>query len=84
MAQVIDQGASWRNEPSVPQWLRFVMASDRAVSAWYVGAGFFFAPVLALLSPWPTVTTVLWWTIGIAGLCLGLLGRAGAGIAVRC
>ena len=37
----------------VPRWLRFVLASDRAGSAWYIGTGFFFAPVLAVLSPWP-------------------------------
>ncbi|OBF80426.1 hypothetical protein A5791_08495 [Mycobacterium sp. 852002-51163_SCH5372311] len=60
----------------VPRWLRFVMASDRAGSAWYVGVGFFFAPVLALLSPWPLVTTALWWMIALAGLWLGLLGIA--------
>lgn len=50
--------------------------SDRAGSAWYIGAGFFFAPVLAVLSPWPTITAVLWWIIGLAGLWLGLLGIA--------
>lgn len=65
-----------RTEMQVPRWLRFVMASDRAGSAWYVGAGFFFAPVLAVLSPWPLVTTMLWWVIGLAGLWLGLLGIA--------
>lgn len=60
----------------VPRWLRFVLASDRAGSAWYIGAGFFFAPALAMLSPWPAVTTALWWVIGLAGLWLGLLGIA--------
>lgn len=60
----------------VPRWLRFVLASDRAGSAWYIGTGFFFAPVLAVLSPWPTVTAVLWVIIGVAGLWLGLLGIA--------
>jgi hypothetical protein len=66
----------------VPRWLRFVLASDRAGSAWYIGTGFFFAPVLAVLSPWPTVTAVLWWAIGLAGLWLGLLGIAmAAGLA---
>jgi len=44
----------------VPRWLRFVLASDRAGSAWYIGTGFFFAPILALVSPWPAVTAVLW------------------------
>ena len=34
----------------IPRWLRFVLASDRAGSAWYIGLGFFFAPVLAALS----------------------------------
>lgn len=60
----------------IPRWLRFVLASDRAGSAWYIGAGFFFAPVLAVLSPWPAVTAVLWGIIGLAGLLLGLLGVA--------
>jgi hypothetical protein len=61
---------------AIPRWLRFVLASDRAGSAWYIGAGFFFAPVLAVLSPWPTVTAVLWGVIALAGLWLGLLGIA--------
>jgi hypothetical protein len=60
----------------IPRWLRFVLASDRAGSAWYIGAGFFFAPVLAVLSPWPAVTAVLWGVIAVAGLWLGLLGIA--------
>jgi|SRR5271166_591830 hypothetical protein len=60
----------------VPRWLRLVLASDRAGSAWYIGTGFFFAPVLAVLSPWPTVTAVLWAVIALAGLLLGLLGIA--------
>jgi hypothetical protein len=47
-------------EARIPRWLRFVLASDRAGSAWYIGTGFFFAPVLAVLSPWPAVTAVLW------------------------
>jgi hypothetical protein len=38
--------------------------------------GFFFAPVLAVVSPWPTVTAVLWAIIGLTGLWLGLLGIA--------
>jgi hypothetical protein len=63
-------------ESLVPRRLRFVLASDRAGSAWYIGAGFFFAPVLAVLSPWPVVTAVLWALIGLAGLWLGLLGIA--------
>jgi hypothetical protein len=69
--------------PVVPRWLRFVLVSDRAGSAWYVGLGFFFAPVLAILSPWPAVTTVLWVVIALAGLWLGLLGIAmAAGLAM--
>ncbi len=60
----------------VPRWLHLVLASDRAGSAWYVGIGFFFAPVLAVLSPWPALTAVLWGVIGLAGLWLGLLGVA--------
>ncbi|RFZ51681.1 hypothetical protein MSS4_01569 [Mycobacterium marinum] len=32
--------------------------------------------MLVLLSPWPAVTAVLWWIIGLAGLWLGLLGIA--------
>jgi hypothetical protein len=69
--------------PSIPRWLRFVLKSDRAGSAWYIGTGFFFAPVLAVLSPWPTVTTVLWAMIASAGLWLGLLGIAMAtGLAI--
>ncbi|SEH77701.1 hypothetical protein SAMN04489835_4007 [Mycolicibacterium rutilum] len=67
----------------IPRWLRFVLISDRAGSAWYIGAGFFFAPVLAVLSPWPTVTAALWAIIGLFGLWLGLLGIAMAtGLAI--
>jgi hypothetical protein len=68
------------NEPTadkqLPRWLRFVMISDRTGSAWYIGAGFFFAPALAVVSPWPTLTAVMWVLIGLAGLWLGLLGIA--------
>jgi hypothetical protein len=68
---------------SIPRWLRFVLKSDRAGSSWYIGAGFFFAPALAVFSPWPTVTTILWAVIAITGLWLGLLGIAMAtGLAV--
>jgi hypothetical protein len=63
-------------EPPIPRWLRFVLTSDRAGSSWYIGAGFLFAPVLALVSPWPPVTAVLWGIIALAGLWLGLLGIA--------
>lgn len=65
-----------RGEPPIPRWLRVVLVSDRAGSAWYIGTGFFFAPALAVLSPWPAVTAVLWALIGVAGLWLGLLGIA--------
>ena len=68
-------GARRANGP-IPRWLRFVLISDRAGSAAYIGAGFFFAPVLAVLSPWPTLTAVCWVIIGLAGLWLGLLGIA--------
>lgn len=71
-----------RTQNPIPRWLRFVLVSDRAGSAWYIGTGFFFAPVLAMLSPWPTVTAVLWGVIALAGLWLGLLGIAmAAGLA---
>ena len=62
--------------PDVPRWLRLVLRCDRAGSSWYIGTGFFFAPVLAVLSPWPALTTVLWVAIALAGLWLGLLGIA--------
>ena len=70
----------------IPRWLHFVLISDRAGSSWYIGTGFFFAPVLAVLSPWPTVTAALWVIIGLSGLWLGLLGIAmatGLAIALR-
>jgi hypothetical protein len=60
----------------VPRWLDFVLTSDRAGSSWYVGTGFFFAPVLAVLAPWPEIRTLLWVVIALAGLWLGLLGIA--------
>ena len=63
-------------DSSIPRWLRFVLKSDRAGSSWYIGTGFFFAPILALLSPWPTVTTIMWAVIAVTGLWLGLLGIA--------
>ena len=69
------RAAAERNRP-IPRWLRFVLAFDRAGSAWYIGAGFLFAPALAVASPWPTVTAALWILIGLTGLWLGLLGIA--------
>jgi hypothetical protein len=69
------QTASSADRP-IPQWLHFVLISDRAGSSWYIGLGFFFAPLLVLLSPWPTVTAIAWVAIGVAGLWLGLLGIA--------
>ena len=69
--------------PGIPRWLHFVLISDRAGSSWYVGLGLFFAPVLALASPWPTVTALLWVTVALFGLWLGLLGIAMAtGLAI--
>jgi hypothetical protein len=67
----------------IPRWLRAVLICDRAGSAWYIGAGFFFAPILILVSPWPALTAVLWVVIALAGLWLGLLGIAmAAGLAM--
>ncbi|KWX65632.1 hypothetical protein [Mycobacterium sp. NAZ190054] len=60
----------------IPRWLRFVLICDRAGSSWYIGTGFFFAPVLVLVSPWPALTVALWVFIAAAGLWLGLLGVA--------
>gem|GEM_PF-1522430 len=62
--------------PSIPRWLRFVLRSDRAASAWFIGLGFFFAPVLIVVSPWPDLRKALWVAIALAGLWLGLLGIA--------
>lgn len=60
-----------------------MLKSDRAGSSWYIGAGFFFAPLLVVLSPWPALTAAAWVSIGLAGLWLGLLGIAMAtGLAV--
>ncbi len=57
-----------------PRWLRFdayvLTVPARLV---YRGQASSSAPVLAVLSPWPTITAVLWWIIGLAGLWLGLL-----------
>ncbi|SCX27134.1 hypothetical protein [Mycolicibacterium fluoranthenivorans] len=70
-------------EKTVPRWLRFVLRCDRAGSSWYIGTGFFFAPALAVVSPWPTLTSVLWVVIALAGLWLGLLGIAmAAGLSI--
>ena len=77
---------SREQEPSdqgIPRWLRFVLKSDRAGSAWYVGLGFFFAPALAVVSPWQALTNAMWIVIALAGLWLGLLGIAMAtGLAI--
>ena len=71
------------SEQKIPRWLRFVLIADRSGSAAYIGTGFFFAPALAVLSPWPMVTAVCWVIIGLAGLWLGLLGIAMAtGLAI--
>jgi hypothetical protein len=60
----------------VPRWLHLVLMSDRAGSSWYIGLGFFFAPALTVVSPWPALTVALWTVIALAGLWLGLLGVA--------
>ncbi|WP_260759042.1 hypothetical protein [Mycobacterium sp. SMC-4] len=77
---------SERSSPTnaaIPRWLRAVLVCDRTGSAWYIGAGFFFAPILILVSPWPELTAVLWVVIAVAGLWLGLLGVAMAtGLAI--
>lgn len=65
-----------RDTRVVPRWLDMVMKADRAGSSWYVGTGFFFAPVLALVSPWPSLTVAIWVAVALAGLWLGLLGIA--------
>jgi hypothetical protein len=71
------------SDQGIPRWLRFVMKSDRAGSAWYVGMGFFFAPALAIVSPWQALTNAMWIVIALAGLWLGLLGVAMAtGLAI--
>ncbi|MEH3128786.1 MAG: hypothetical protein PGN27_02360 [Mycolicibacterium neoaurum] len=67
---------STRTDPRVPRWLATVLRCDRAGSSWYIGTGFFFAPVLAIMSPWPALTAALWVLIALAGLWLGLLGIA--------
>ncbi|WP_137149172.1 hypothetical protein [Mycolicibacterium sp. CR10] len=64
------------DELRIPRWLRFVLICDRAGSSWYIGVGFFFAPALVILSPWPPLTVAAWVAIGAAGLWLGLLGIA--------
>jgi len=70
-------------DQEIPRWLRLVMKSDRAGSAWYVGMGFFFAPALAIVSPWQALATAMWIVIALAGLWLGLLGVAMAtGLAI--
>jgi hypothetical protein len=69
-------GQAQVRESAIPRWLRWVLIADRAGSSWYIGAGFFFAPVLAVLSPWPRLTAALWMLIALAGLWLGLLGVA--------
>jgi hypothetical protein len=71
------------SDQEIPRWLRLVMKSDRAGSAWYVGMGFFFAPALAIVSPWQALTNAMWIVIALAGLWLGLLGIAMAtGLAI--
>lgn len=72
-----------RDAQPIPRWLELVMKADRAGSSWYVGAGFFFAPLLALVAPWHAVTVAIWTTVALVGLWLGLLGIAmAAGLAL--
>ena len=59
---------------SSPRWLTAVMRCDRALSSWFIGAGFFFAPILLILDPWPVAVVIAWVTISVSGLWLGLLG----------
>ncbi len=68
--------AATSDQQPIPRWLRFVMTCDRAGSAWFIGAGFFLAPLLALVTPWPALTVAIWVAIAVAGLWLGLLGVA--------
>ena len=71
------------SDQEIPRWLRLVMKSDRTGSSWYVGMGFFFAPALAIVSPWQALTNAMWIVIALAGLWLGLLGIAMAtGLAI--
>jgi hypothetical protein len=63
-------------DQTIPPWLRFVLTADRAGSAWYIGAGFLFAPVLAVMAPWPAMTAFVYTVIALAGLWLGILGLA--------
>jgi len=65
-----------RSAQPIPRWLELVMKADRAGSSWYVGAGFLFAPVLALVAPWHAVTVAIWVAVALAGLWLGVLGIA--------
>lgn len=68
---------------AIPRWLRVVLRCDRAGSSWYIGLGFFFAPALIVVSPWPALTAALWVGIALAGLWLGVLGVAMAtGLAI--
>ncbi|ASR05497.1 hypothetical protein [Gordonia rubripertincta] len=59
---------------STPRWLVAVARCDRALSSWFIGAGFFFAPLLIILDPWPFAVAVAWIAISLSGLWLGLLG----------
>lgn len=59
---------------SSPRWLTLVLRCDRAGSAWFIGAGFFFAPLLLILDPWPVMVIIAWTVIALSGLWLGVLG----------
>lgn len=59
---------------SLPRWLRPVMVADRTLSAWFVGCGFGFAPLLLALTDAPWAFALAVTVIALAGLWLGLLG----------
>lgn len=60
--------------PSTPRWLQFVMLCDKHGSSWFIALGFFFAPLLLILEPWPVAVAIAWGLISVAALWLGILG----------
>ena len=72
-----------------PRWLRFVTRiRSRRLGVVRRRSASSSRRCSAMLSPWPLVTTVLWWVIALAGLWLGSAGnrdgrRSGAGFAIR-
>lgn len=59
---------------SSPRWLSVVLRCDRSGSGWYIGLGFFFAPLVLALDPWPIAVAIAWTAIALFGLWLGILG----------